>query len=259
MIDLSACQVTAAGHWAGLSWHLFHLLQQHHIVLPTLAGIIAARWVLPWRRWRRHVSRFGIVLLISYLFISIPGVASAGNRALTVMIPPDNGQTVDAMVILGRGSQFRPSRVEVAAQLWRQGRAPRIFASGRGDAVEIGEMLENLGIPPQAIDGEPCSATTNENAEFTAALLQPEGVRRIILITDPPHMMRSALTFQSLGFHVIPHSSPMPQNLDQNRQSFLVFREWIGLVSYGVMGRYFSRQVPKSALSVEPSQVLEWG
>jgi uncharacterized SAM-binding protein YcdF (DUF218 family) len=253
LLELSACQVTAASHWASLSWKLFNLLLQQHLVLPVLAGTIAARWVLPWKRWRRPVSRVGMVLLIGYLVISTPIVAKVGGRGLTAFIPADAGQPADAIVILGRGREFRPSRVQVAADLWRAGRAPAIFASGRGDAIEIGQMLEKKEIPASAIDGEPCSATTNENAEFTAAILQPQGVKRIVLVTDPPHMLRSALTFASLGFEVIPHTSPIPQQLDKNRQTFLVFREWVGLVSYGMMGRYFSRQLPETTLKTQLS------
>jgi uncharacterized SAM-binding protein YcdF (DUF218 family) len=246
VIDLSACQMTAASRWASVSWKLFHLLQQKQIILPVLAGMIAARWVLPWRRWRYRVSRLGMGLFFSYFIIATPVTAHIGGRALAALIPPDSGQTADAIVILGRGTKFRPSRVRVAADLWQQGRAPEIFASGRGDAIQIGQMLKKEGIPTSAIDGEPCSATTNENAEFTAAILQPRGVRSIILITDSPHMMRSVLTFQSLGFKVIPHVSPIPNDLDENRATFLVFREWVGLIGYGAMGRYFSRRVPEA-------------
>jgi uncharacterized SAM-binding protein YcdF (DUF218 family) len=241
VMDPSACEATAASHWAGLSWKLFNLLQQHHIVLPLLTAMIAARWVLPWRRWRRLISRSGIAVLIGYIAISTPIAANLGGRALTAMIPADTGQTADAIVILGRGGQLRPSRVQVATQLWRQERAPAIFASGRGDALEIGSMLAEQGVADEAIDGEHCSATTNENAKFTAAILQPQGVKTIILVTDPPHMMRSVLTFKSLGFDVIPHSSPIPTGLDKNRQNFLVVREWMGLISYGMMGRYNNR------------------
>ena len=259
MIDISTCQVTAASRWAGLSWQLFHLLQQQHLVLPVLAGMIATRWILPWRRWRRYISRMGMALLVGYWVVLMPMTASIGGRALAALIPIDTGQAADAIVILGRGPEFRPGRVEVAAQLWQQGRAPELFASGRGDAIEIGHMLQETGIPDAVIDGEPCSATTNENAEFTATLLQPKGVKQIILVTDPPHMMRSVLTFQSLGFDVIPRVSPLPRELERDRKTFLVFREWVGLVSYGVMGRYFSRQVPESALKTRLESAIGQG
>lgn len=244
MLDLSACQVTTASYWGHISWRLFSWLVQPHIILPILAAwVVIPRLFYTWR-WRRSVSGLGLVLLLLYGLMSTSVVAQIGGRGLVALIPEDTGQPADAIVVLGRGGEFRPSRVKVATQLWQQQRAPLVFASGRGDAIEIGQMLQTAGIPPEAIQGEPCSATTNENAEFTAALLQPQGVKRLILVTDPPHLLRSVLTFRSLGFEVIPHASPIPNTLDRQRQKLLVFREWAGLVSYGLLGRYFSRHSP---------------
>ncbi|HSM82547.1 MAG TPA: YdcF family protein, partial [Nodosilinea sp.] len=171
-----------------------------------------------------------------------PVGGAVGGRGLAVLIPPDNGQPADAIVVLGRGQEFRSSRARVAAELWQQRRAPLVFVSGRTDAVEIGELVAAAGVPTAAIDGEPCSSTTNENAEFTAALLQPRGIRRLILVTDAPHMARSQLTFRSLGFEVTPYPSPVPSSLDFKRRQFMVLREWVGLIGYGVMGRYFARE-----------------
>ncbi len=144
---------------------------------------------------------------------------------------------------MGRGPQHNPMRAQVAEQLWQAQRAPLIFASGRGDAPLIADLVR-AQVPAATVSGEPCSLTTNQNAEFTAALLMPQGVRTIILVTDAPHMLRSLLTFQSFGFKVIPHVSPLNPNTDRSKRRFLVFRESIGLVSYSLLGRYFSREVP---------------
>ncbi len=256
MIDLSACQVTAAGRWGGLSWRLYNVLVQPQLILPLLAALIAAPRAFSGWRFHRQTSLVGVGLLLAYLMMMTPLAARLGDRGLAVLIATDDGQPADAIVVLGRGHEFRPSRVQVAADLWQQQRAPLIFASGRGDALEISQMLEAAGVPPAAIEGEPCSATTNENAEFTAALLEPQGVKRLILVTDSPHMARSVWTFRSLGFEVVPHVSPMPQELDRHRQRFLVFREWGGLISYGLMGRYFARQVPEPSFSTSLTPLI---
>ncbi|WOD39471.1 YdcF family protein [Nodosilinea sp. E11] len=243
MVDLSACQATVASHWAGFSWRLYSLLVQPHLVMPVLAILIAAPWAFRSWRWKRQASLVGVGLLLLYGLGLSPLGGQAGAAGLTLLIPPDNGQPADAIVVLGRGGELRASRAQVAADLWRQQRAPLVFASGRGDAIEIGQMLATAGLPAPAIDGEPCSATTNENALFTAAQLQPQGVKRLILVTDPPHMARSLLTFRSLGFEVTPHPSPLPKHVNSQQQHFIVVREWVGLISYGMMGRYFSRSV----------------
>jgi uncharacterized SAM-binding protein YcdF (DUF218 family) len=129
----------------------------------------------------------------------------------------------------------------VAAQLWKANRAPLLFASGQGDAEEIAQLLEQQGIPSAAIDGEPCSRTTEENARFTATQLRPRHIQRIILVTDPPHMLRSLLTFQSLGFETIPHPNPLPAALSIEKRGLLVFREYFGLLSYELKGRFSAR------------------
>jgi len=249
MVDPSACQVTTAGQFTGTIVRFLRLLVQPQIILPLLAILIAALWALPNRGWRRRIGLISLGLLLASALAASPILYRVGGQGLAALIPEDTGQTADAIVVLGRGGPFRPGRVQVAADLWQQRRAPLVFTSGGGDAIELSQMLEAAGIPPSAIDGEPCSATTNENAQFTAALLQPQGVRQVILVTDPPHMARSLLTFRSLGFEVIPHPSPVPQELNPQRQRFLVLREWAGLIGYGVMGRYFARQVPEPSFS----------
>lgn len=242
MVDLSACQMTSAGNFTHSFWRLFNLLMQPGIALPVLTAMIAAPWIVRPQRWKRRISLGGVLLLLLYGLGLSPLGTALGSAGLAVLIPQDGGQTADAIVVLGRGGDFRPSRVQVAADLWQQQRAPLVFASGRGDAIEIGQMLEAAKVPTVAIDGEPCSATTNENALFTAALLQPQGIKRLILVTDPPHMARSLLTFRSVGFDVIPHPSPIPSGLDLKHRQSLVLREWAGLMGYGLMGRYFTRE-----------------
>ncbi len=251
MLDVSVCQATIDSRWASLSPRIYRLLVEPRLIMPILTVLVAAPWVFRSWRWKRQVSLVGVLLVLLYGLGLSPLGEKLGTKSLTMLIPEDSGQPADAIVILGRGGEFRPNRVQVAVNLWEQGRAPLIFASGIGDAIEIGQMLEAAGVPGEAIDGEPCSATTNENALFTTALLQPQGIKRLILVTDPPHMARSQLTFRSLGFEVIPHPSPLPGSMNSERQQFLVIREWAGLITYGILGRYFDRSTENAAFNVQ--------
>ncbi len=243
MIDPTLCLETPGSSWASLSWKVFQWLATPTLVLPSLIALITLPWLFRLPR-RRLVSGLGMVLLTLYLASSSPSAIAVGNRLLVSFLPSDSGATADAIVVLGRGAPLRPQRVEVASQLWQEQRAPLVFASGWSDAVPIGQLLERQGVPLAAIDGEPCSRTTEENALFTSTILQPQGVRRILLVTDPPHMLRSLLTFRSLGFEVIPHPNPLPERIDAREKGFLVFREYPGLVSYGLKGRFSRRDAP---------------
>lgn len=244
MLDPSVCPTTAAAPWAGFTWQAFNLVSNPKLVLPFILTLI----ILPWlavkpKRLKRLLSGLGVVLLGIYLASASPIAIALASRGLVSFLPPDTGQTADAIVILGRGHDLSPSRVGVATALWKDQRAPMVFTSGRGDAPEMLAMLRQNGVPESASDGEPCSSTTEENAQFTAEILQPKGIKRIILVTDPPHIMRSYLTFRSLGFEVIPHSSPLSQTIGHRTQGFLVAREYVGLIAYGLLGRYSPRTV----------------
>ncbi|HEY9833581.1 MAG TPA: YdcF family protein, partial [Stenomitos sp.] len=97
------------------------------------------------------------------------------------------------------------------------------------------------GIPDQAIDGENCSLTTEENAIFSAAILQPQGVKKIILVTDEPHMLRTLLAFRAYGFTVFPRISAIPEHWNNKEKGFLKLRELLGVIKYGLRGAFFER------------------
>lgn len=246
MLNPNVCNLnTIAGTWAGFSWQVFGILTNTMVTIPILLSIIGAPWITKIRlRWKKRLSGVGILLLVAYLLILSPNSIGFEERLLVKPLPIDKGIKADAIVVLGRGQDLRAERVAVAKQLWQAGRAPFVFASGTGDAIEIGKDLREEGMPEKAIDGEPCSRTTEENARFTAALLKPRKVEKILLVTDPPHMLRSKLTFESLGFEVMPYVNPLPTQLDSKKKAFLVFREYLGLISYGLQGRFLPRETP---------------
>ncbi|MGI0486465.1 YdcF family protein [Pantanalinema rosaneae CENA516] len=202
-------------------------------------------------RHRRWLTRIATGLVLVYLLILSPPAVAISNRLLLSFVPADSGQPTDAIVVLGRGGGLRQSRANVAAQLWQDHRAPLVFISGRYDAPPIAQMVAKQGVPTTAITGESCSATTEENALLTAAALKPRQVHQIVLVTDPPHLLRSTLTFRSLGFKVIPHASPLPP-LESPQRASLVFREYFGIVAYGLRGRFFARDLPTTA-AIDPS------
>jgi len=48
------------------------------------------------------------------------------------------------------------------------------------------------------------SHNTMENALFSYAVLQPQGITHIYLVTHASHMARSQMAFEQAGFRVIP-------------------------------------------------------
>lgn len=241
MLDPALCDRPVSS-WTSFVWDLFDWLVNPWLILGPAIALLVLPWLIRPLPRKRLWSGLGGLILLAYLVLPSPPVVDLANLGLVSRLPADSGKPADAIVVLGRGQELRQSRAEVAADLWRAGRAPRIFVSGRGDGPIIFQLLQAEGVPQTALDDENCSQTTEENAQFTAAILKPQGVKRIILVTDPPHMFRSLRTFQSLGFQVIPHPSPLPPWLASPRRAFLVLREYAGIASYKFKGRFQPRR-----------------
>lgn len=256
LIDVSACEVhSTAGQWAALTWQVFNGLTNPAVVLPILFGLILLPWFVRPMPWKRQISGVGAMALLIYALVCSPISIYLGNRLLSSTLPDDSHQSADAIVVLGRGPELRRDRVKAATDLWRAERAPLIFVSGWGDAQPLAQLLFQQGLPPEAVEGEPCSRTTEENAAFTAALLQPQGVHQILLVTDLPHMLRSLLTFRSFGFEVTPRPTLLPSRFSTRKEAFLIVREYMGLLSYGMLGRFSPRPVPSFEFGVQKAAI----
>ncbi len=207
------------------------------VLVPLLLAFFGLRWIIQRTKWRHRFSSPKAYLFLFGLTATLPLIIwFVADKGLVVFLPADSGTTTDSIVVLGRGFIFDTQRIDLATELWQAKRAPKIFVSGRGDSQRLIEGLEAKGIPNQVLDGENCSVTTLENAIFTAAVLQPQGIRRILLITDEPHMLRSLLLFQANGFTVIPRAAPVPPHWRYKEKALIAFREWTGLFSYVLRG-----------------------
>ncbi|XGV95334.1 MAG: YdcF family protein [Leptolyngbya sp. BL-A-14] len=239
------------------------------LLAMLVLGVISAVWFLRqprqrhrvqrWLRrlrWNRQRTKSVVLLTLACLLITSPPGLALITHVLTSQIPPDSGAVADAIVVLGRGSHSMDARIDTTVALWQEKRAPRIFVSGRGDSKPIVRRLLGKGVPSSVINGENCSLTTEENGRFTALALLPQGVKQIILVTDSPHMLRSRLTFQSFGFEVTSHPSALWPDLGYRERLLLVAREYGGLLSYVIRGRFGEREStviepPESSVAVQ--------
>ncbi|MBD3884440.1 YdcF family protein [Phormidium tenue FACHB-886] len=239
------CPSDTAGSWADLTGWVTQWIVEPFLVLPLVVVLFNLLGSVPRRYGRRFLKLALCVSTLIYLIALFPPTVAFAEKVLIKQIPRDTGTSADAVVILGRGDALTPSRVEVAAKLWQEHRAPLVFASGIWDAPKMIQRLHAKGIPDQALDGEGCSRTTYENAKFTAEILKPLGIKRILLVTDAPHMLRSRLTFQKFGFTVIPIASASQDSLDRSDRAKLVLHEYAGLVMYSLKGRLTAPALPQ--------------
>jgi uncharacterized SAM-binding protein YcdF (DUF218 family) len=246
MFDSNLCARSLSDKPFFIDWLTFIWFNKPLFIAFSCLCLFGIYWAIQHIRWKRQLNRMRIVLgLIGFTVASLV-IFFVLDKALLRFLPSDFTTRTDAIVVLGRGPLFNETRIERSTELWQAKQAPIIFVSGRGDSLDIMEQLEAKGIPKTALDGENCSLTTQENAAFTAAILQARGIRRIVLITDWPHMWRSLLVFRAYGFKVIAQTSEIPFYFGGLRaRFFLRLREYTALVSYGLRGWYFPNRSPE--------------
>lgn len=137
--------------------------------------------------------------------------------AALVAVPPDPGQA-DAIVVLGGGAEWSHGELSSTAlhrtirgiRLYREGLAPLlVFSGAQGRAVPTPSARRRAlalacEVPGPAILTDEGATTTRDEAERVAGLLRPRGVRSILLVTDPYHMVRARHLFERAGFAVRP-------------------------------------------------------
>lgn len=235
--------------WSSWARQIFDIFVTPKVALISVAiflGLLAIAYLRfrHFRNFRRVlilVTVISLLPLVLSLVVTSPPFLDFANAQLmnfpAMNFPSNDSTKNDAIVILGRGGALRESRVKVASDLWRSQQAPKIFASGRGDALAMQDMLRAIAISEEDLSSEDCSRTTAENAEFTGLLLKPQGVNKILLVTDPPHMLRSLLTFRRYGFEVTAAPSLLPAEMRDRDRKLLILREYLALIVYKILGR----------------------
>ena len=133
------------------------------------------------------------------MMLAIPAVAVLGLYAVVSPLAPwllmhdDPPGKADALVVLGGDPR---DRTPLAARLYFAGVAPMILLSGRGDYVWVREGLIEDGVPLDRILLEDRSASTRENALFSAPILRAHGLRRIVIVTSWQHSARALRTYR---------------------------------------------------------------
>jgi uncharacterized SAM-binding protein YcdF (DUF218 family) len=180
---------------------------------------------------RRFLRR---LLLIPAL---VAGVVALGygfaDSLLTVRSPV---ASADLIIVLGGET---PRRVQAAVDLYQRGVAKYFLVSGGGDAPIIRRYLREAGIPAEAILLEELSATTRENAKFTAPMLEKMHVRRAVLVTSWFHTRRALACFQAAApgveFHPVPAFYTWENYASPRWERFKgVYREYAKLLGYWV-------------------------
>jgi uncharacterized SAM-binding protein YcdF (DUF218 family) len=161
---------------------------------------------------RRHPLLSGIVVL----FVVALAVLTLTGAAVWRAAHHDDAseiQTTDVIVVLGAAqyngepSPVFAGRLDHAALLYQQGRAPQVVVVGGnrpGDdstEAEAGrEYLIAKDIPADAVVAEPVGHTTYESLRALASWMRERGLDSAFLVSDPWHNLRVERMASDLGF-----------------------------------------------------------
>jgi uncharacterized SAM-binding protein YcdF (DUF218 family) len=229
--------------------------------------LLATRWALLGRR----------LLVAAVVLLAVCGFSPLGKWLLYPLeqrFPPWDAAhgAPDGIIVLGGSidpdlsaahnraalTHAADRLIEAAALAHRYPNARIVFSGGSANLVADDtareadyalSLFESLGIPKERLTMERRSRNTQENAEFSKALVNPKEGERWLLVTSAFHMPRSVGLFRKAGFAVEPYpvdwraggasdlltfSSVASEGLERTD---IAVREWIGLTAYWISGK----------------------
>ncbi|MGA9089475.1 MAG: YdcF family protein [Bradyrhizobium sp.] len=235
------------------------------------AGVLGT--ILLATRWKSLGRK---LMIVSLVLLALCGFSPLGSLLLYPLeqrFPPWDASrgAPDGIIVLGASIEAEisaahntpvvrdaPDRIIAAAALARRYPKARIvFSGGSADLMSggtreadfAGAVFESLGVAKSRLTMERRSRNTQENAEFSKALVAPKEGERWLLVTSAFHMPRSIGLFRKAGFAVEPY--PVDWRVG-GRGDLLAFssvaidglartdtavREWIGLAAYRATGK----------------------
>lgn len=161
-------------------------------------------------RFLRVVARLAVAGAVLYgaVFVYVLSVSRRDQRPVA-----------EAVIVLGaaqyngRPSNVLRARLDHAAELYQDGRAPLIVVTGgmaAGDVVSEAtvsrQYLVSHGVTDTAVVVLPVGRNSRESVASAAEWLLDHGLDRVILVSDPFHMARLAVEARAHGLD--PATSP---------------------------------------------------
>lgn len=158
----------------------------------------------------RVIGGAAIVVILAWIAMVVAVVVVGGR---------DQAAPANAIVVLGAAQyEGHPSpvlraRLDHAVELYQRSLAPLVIVTGgtgAGDTTseaQVGRrfLLEH-GVPDSAIVMETRGLTTSQSVHAVAAIVSALPGRRVILVSDPFHMLRLSILARALG--LTPLTSP---------------------------------------------------
>lgn len=151
----------------------------------------------------------------------------------------------DAAVVLGAAvwtanvSPVFRERINHGIDLYRNGKVKKlIFTGGQGNPGEPTESSAarqyalQRGIPADDILIEEKSHTTYENILYAKELADANGIKKVLIVSDPLHMKRAVVMAEDVGFVAEPSPTPSTRYQGLRSQLTLLAHETYYYIGY---------------------------
>ncbi len=173
---------------------------------------------------RLRLAKMFIVSTMLFVYLMCTPLMTQTIFALIGRYPPltiSQLQTsqAQAIIVLGGGfyqggefsqpqaGTFSLPRVMYGAYLAKNSQLAVVVSGIEAQAMR--NSLQMLDVEPKFVEDK--SLDTHQNAQFSAQLLHPQGIKDIVLVTDAWHMSRSVLAFEHFGFKVLAAPTEFPE------------------------------------------------
>lgn len=216
---VTAVTMRLAGRIGGSSWVPFSVA-----VTLALAAVLIS---LSRGRPQRAAGAPRIAVVVAALAILAPLAQMHSFGRTDYRRPADLIVVFGARVYAdGRASPALRDRVELGAQLYLAGLAPRVLMSGAAgdgavhETVAMRDLAAGLGVPLRAIVRDPAGVDTQSTVRTTAALCRERGWCRVLAVSHGYHLARVKMAFERAGMRAV-YTVPSGNSLGLSRVRFI--------------------------------------
>jgi uncharacterized SAM-binding protein YcdF (DUF218 family) len=171
------------------------LPEPSHVTPADIPPRTAYRWGYRWTIWL-----FGVVVVLTVLVaLAVLAFIHLGSW---LAAPAGAPVSADAIIVLGGDGG---ARVIEGGRLYREGVAPWVVITGMEESPDQArkqyldwrvKVLEDNGVPHAAVREDRRSRNSWDEALHTRELMRQMQWKRVLVVSDPPHMRRLLWTWR---------------------------------------------------------------